>query len=98
MLLKIIVNLYLFCEDNAFYIKEVIIREKSDVKQDERLVQSKISVGIIPCSRIPRLYSILIICLYLINVFLCPLSRKGPNARHRVCNSNKALLVSCHVA
>ena len=37
----------------------------------------------ITCSNILRLYSTLIVHLYLINVFLlCPLSRKGPNARH----------------
>ena len=48
-----------------------------------RLSRKSVWASFITCSYISRLYSTLIVHLYLINIFLlCPLSRKGPNARH----------------
>ena len=49
----------------------------------KRLSRKSVWALSITCSNILRLYSTLIVHLYLINIFLlCPLSRKGPNARH----------------
>ena len=49
----------------------------------KRLSRKSVWALSITCSNILRLFSTLIVHLYLINIsILCPLSRKGPNARH----------------